>query len=254
MDISETYHQVPQGFQWLTNQKHNELSIIIFSLYAMLLFSVLIESPITTVGANTAACRIYKYSSLNIENCLYVWPNPVFEIIVFYWKKISTFSKSPKFEFLTFNFRKIVLFWHPLRLFQFPLTWDFLQDLNYRIGCMRKHVDCNVSLQNLIWFGVFYISVSVLFLYQCIHCNTTFVFVIKILYAISLYLCLWFDCYSHIVSFLLWCLSLENFIVPLFNYSARSCSPWFCCCRFLISDGRNKIQFWSMIQITVGAG
>ena len=160
MDISETYHQVPQGFQWLTNQKHNELNIIIFSLYAMLLFSVLIESPITTVGANTAACRIYKYSSLNIENCLYVWPNPVFEIIVFYWKKISTFSKSPKFEFLTFNFRKIVLFWHPLRLFQFPLTWDFLQHLNYRI--YKKICWYDVSLQNLIWFGVFYICICII--------------------------------------------------------------------------------------------
>ena len=52
---------------------------------------------------------------------------------------------------------------------------------------------------------------------------------------------LWFDCYPHIVSFLFWCLWLPNFIVPLFNYSARSCSPWFC--RLLISDGNNRIQF-----------
>ena len=96
-----------------------------------------------------------------------------------------------------------------------------------------KNIPSNLTFRCFDLYHLYTLSIKDFCCKSCI-CN-------KNRYAIWLYLCLWFDCYSHIVSFLFWCLSPRNFIVSLLNYSAQSCSPWFY--RLLISDGNDKIRF-----------
>ena len=80
-----------------------------------------------------------KYSSMNVAHCA-APTNSEFLRIIFlledFFLLLQVNVSPPKFEFLTFNFRQIVIFWHPLGLFQFPLSSDFLENWNYRIGCV----------------------------------------------------------------------------------------------------------------------
>ena len=131
-------------------------------------------------------------------------------------------ASPPKFEFLTFNFRQIVIFWHPLRLFQFPLTWEFLENWNYRISDVYKNmlILCLPPKSQLICYVLICICiVSKQFLYLwykfCI-CDRIFVFVIQILY-------LWYNfciCNTNsvcdsIVFVLVICLLFTYCIIPL---------------------------------------
>ena len=90
-----------------------------------------------------------KYSSMNVAHCA-APTNSEFLRIIFlledFFLLLQVNVSPPKFEFLTFNFRQIVIFWHPLGLFQFPLTSDFLENWNYRIGCVKNYIDISICI------------------------------------------------------------------------------------------------------------
>lgn len=205
-----------------------------FCLNANLLFNVAIKSPImlppTLLLAKlnlTEHCTLHEYLL-----CKFLDER----------KNPQVNALKSKREFLTFNFRQIVVFWHPLRLFQFPLTWELFSFKILNVVLQYYYS----SVKNDFWI----LGISN---FHSAHTDSSMYFVVSILYPLCS--CMRFHCVCfsdltviHILYHSSFDVSLPNFIVPLFNYSARSCSPWFC--RLLISQGRKySNSIWDQSQL-----
>ena len=64
------------------------------------------------------------------------------------------------------------------------------------------------------------------------------------------YLCLWFDCYPHIVSFLFWCLSPSQISLFPCSIILHGAAPHDSA-GFLFQTEIIKFNFWSNVEITV---
>ena len=149
-----------------------------------------------------------------------------------------------KREFLTFNFRQIVVFWHPLRLFQFPLTWELFSFKILNVVLQYYYS----SVKNDFWI----LGISN---FHSAHTDSSMYFVVSILYPLCS--CMRFHCVCFSDLTVIHILYRSSFDVSGSQISLFPCSIILHgaaphdSAGFLFQTKIIEFNFWFIVEITV---